>query len=901
MKRLLASAISFALALLPASTQQPTAAPDAHQVHWQRSLDDALAIAAASGKPLLIALNMDGESASDRIVRENYRDPAFVALTRHCVCLGASVFRHNARDRDDDGRRIPCPRFGEITCGEHVALEPILFAKYLADGERVAPRHALVRRDGSKAFDLALCFDLRDIDHALAAAVDGESLHPGIGSAGIAPPVAGTADSATWAALAARRDASGRAAFEAAVANAHGDAAVLLAASALVTHGDPGSIDAVAPLLARMPALGDAALTTLLQWGQRPDCTAAHAELLAEFLRQPGSWPGAPGLDARQQSLLPLLRARSDTAAPVLVLAHRALGLQWRQLPADDLGSPADPELAFAAAARNAGGPVRIDTVLGLAATLARAEPVLPRPGPAPAELPAAALLEQQLTELDAADKASRQDPAWCARFARSSLDLARHRLEAGGRDAQLLLVDAAAFFDKALAKEPARQEWWLDAARAAFLLQQFDREVECGLRALALATGDAALPSEHGDGTALRDHSAVEALRWIADGHARRFGAGTVADDPARLATLIAALRAFGLVAASPFGRDRDWVSFASFAASLGLHREALAIAIAGARRHPTSRELRQELNDALWRCQRPDLAPAVADGLAAEFPSADASWHAGYAWILAAEHARRIEQPRLAIAQYRTAMARIAAAAAQNPDYRDSCEQLSALAWLGTGMAATQDGDRHAAVTALGSAIQRQRDLGAVRDGLGCDVFDVVDRILEWRADGPSPVTATGLLAHLDQIDATTPFYAAAIADAALREALRADGRNPVRAERRTVDAAGKPVTMLMGLPNLEGDAYLLASIEAGRAAAARAQSRDDRLPLAQSLTIWAERALERGTTTGVREALTEAAPLLDLPAPAATAELAELTALTAQLRGLLGEARPRQRDGR
>ena len=72
--------------------------PDARQVHWQRTLEDALELAQAQNRPILVAVNMDGESASDRIVHEEYRDPAFVAATRTSVCLVASVFRHNPRD-----------------------------------------------------------------------------------------------------------------------------------------------------------------------------------------------------------------------------------------------------------------------------------------------------------------------------------------------------------------------------------------------------------------------------------------------------------------------------------------------------------------------------------------------------------------------------------------------------------------------------------------------------------------------------------------------------------------------------------------------------------------------------------------------------------------------------------
>src|SRR5262245_37315595 len=74
--------------------------PDERQIHWQRSLDDALAISAAEGRPIFVAVNADGESASERIVRELYRDPRFVSLTRRFVCVVASPFRHSPRDFD---------------------------------------------------------------------------------------------------------------------------------------------------------------------------------------------------------------------------------------------------------------------------------------------------------------------------------------------------------------------------------------------------------------------------------------------------------------------------------------------------------------------------------------------------------------------------------------------------------------------------------------------------------------------------------------------------------------------------------------------------------------------------------------------------------------------------------
>ncbi len=162
MKRILLLAASLIAACATAPVQSSLPDSDPRQIHWQRSLDDALALCKSTGAPLLVALNMDGESASERITRENYRDPEFVKLTRRFVCVIGSVFRHNLRDYDEQGQRIPCPRLGEVTCGEHIALEPIVFDKYLG-GERIAPRHALILPDGKKLFDEFLLYDLRDL------------------------------------------------------------------------------------------------------------------------------------------------------------------------------------------------------------------------------------------------------------------------------------------------------------------------------------------------------------------------------------------------------------------------------------------------------------------------------------------------------------------------------------------------------------------------------------------------------------------------------------------------------------------------------------------------------------------------------------------------------------------
>lgn len=894
--------------------QAPDEATDARQVHWQRSLDDALALARANGKPLFLAINMDGESASDRIVRENYRDPAFVRSTRGCVCLGASVFRHNPRDHDEQGRRIACPRFGEITCGEHMALEPLLFEKYLADGERVAPRHALVLPDGSKAFDLSLCFDLQDIDRALSAAL-GPQAPPPPGLARDEQPTA----AATWAALAGRRDCRGRAALEHAIGCTHDEAAIGAAIEAIAAHGDRGSLDALRILIARSASLPTPRLAGLRDAAHRLRLGADLFDALRSMVQGLGAVPGDPSPDARRGSPLVMFRPilQPDRAQLAFALAGCAVGafpielFDARELDAV-VDSLVQPLLAH-------GGPVQMSALLQAANEVARAETALPRAGITAPELPAAEDLLQRLEQLDAEPRQRRDDPEWLAAFARTSLDLGRRQIEAGQRDAQLLLEDAARCFAQALERAPDRYEWWIERARTAWFLQRFDQQIECGRRALQLASGTDQLPGETTLLTSpmLQDPRAIEALRWIGDGHARRFaermGAADAAEVPGRawpeprtlapdLCSMLDGLRALGIVAASPFGRDRDWLAFASCCGLFGLLREEHAVAWCGARRYPGSAELRQELTTAAWRCGRPDLLPSLAESLARErAPSAVTAWHAGYAWILAAEQARRAEDPPGAVAAYDAARRWLREAARLDPGYRDSCNLYIAIACVGEGMAHAQAGNRRHAAHALEQALRTDRELATLRDGLGCDVLDLVDRILEWRSSGPSEVQPIALLDRLDQIVPDDPFWAVAVADGALREALRADGRNPEREERETVDAAGNKITMPMGLPTAEGDRWLRASIDAGRRAAARAKTTADRQPLAQSCTIWAERMLLRGRRDGVHEALTEAAQALGIDAPGAAADEAELRSLTATLRSQLGDARPRLREGR
>lgn len=178
------------------TAQQPGASPAAEppSVEWQRSLADALAVQQATGLPLLIAVNTDGEVFCDRFATTTYRDPAFVETTRGYVCVVASPDRHTESDYDASGRRIECPRFPGCTCSEHSQIEPLLYARWFK-GQRTAPRHIAVAADGTVLFD-------RFLDGSMQTAIDAIRKHRGT------PPATQPGDSVQD--LLQRRDAAAR-------------------------------------------------------------------------------------------------------------------------------------------------------------------------------------------------------------------------------------------------------------------------------------------------------------------------------------------------------------------------------------------------------------------------------------------------------------------------------------------------------------------------------------------------------------------------------------------------------------------------------------------------------------------------------------------------------------------
>ena len=136
-------------------------------INWQRTWEDAVAISKETGKPILICINMDGEIASEHYAGIRYRQPEITKLYEPYVTVIASVYRHRPSDHDEHGHRLPCPRFGGVTCGEHIAIEPFLFEKFM-DGKRIAPRHIMIELDGKETYDVFYAWDTDSVFKAVS-------------------------------------------------------------------------------------------------------------------------------------------------------------------------------------------------------------------------------------------------------------------------------------------------------------------------------------------------------------------------------------------------------------------------------------------------------------------------------------------------------------------------------------------------------------------------------------------------------------------------------------------------------------------------------------------------------------------------------------------------------------
>lgn len=284
-------------------------------ITWQRSFDDAISVSLETGKPILVCVNMDGEIASEHYAGVRYRMPEIAELYTPYVCVIASVYRHTPRDYDEQGNRIPCPRFGTVTCGEHIAIEPILYEQYF-DGERVAPRHIMLELDKQEVYDIYYAFDTESVF---------ETVRAGIAERDPSIPVRELGDRPLRERVSSR-DSTDRRLVEQAYASGDRDMKLALLQAAQ-QNPDAAPVD-----LLRLAVFGlDVELARMARQTLAEVSSPSAVDLIAEALRVPMSESEREGLVGALERI-----GAEDRRARTLAVVHRGLANSSRAIDVED-------------------------------------------------------------------------------------------------------------------------------------------------------------------------------------------------------------------------------------------------------------------------------------------------------------------------------------------------------------------------------------------------------------------------------------------------------------------------------------------------------------------------------------------------------------------------------------
>lgn len=631
-------------------------------IPFQRTWQDALAVSQETGRPILACINMDGEIASEHYAGVRYRRAETAALYEPYVCVIASVYRHNPRDHDEDGRRILCPRFGSVTCGEHIAIEPILFERYM-DGQRVAPRHIMIELDRSEVFDVYYAWDTATVFDRLRSGITerpGELLKDVV--RGDRPLVERVAS----------RDVRDRQAVEEAFAR--GDAELRRALiEAAGEHIDAGPVE-----LLRLAVFGlDGELGDLARQALARARSEDAVDLIAEALAVPVDQKDREGLIAALAEI-----GKTSDRARSLAVVHRGLASRSREVDLEGWSSAIAGGASYAEAADRAGLAARIERE----AQAARA-----RPDDAAARL-----------ELAEATLALAVDPGGVAPLGPQARATSLH--------AQLLLEDARR---EALEAEGLGATGWRPhavVALASFYLGDLET---------AYARAEAAAPLVPAGAP---DWSAISTLALFAQARQRaiREAVRERREWPGEWLTDVDA--AYAVLGRHPLGTDQHVVAHQDFLRSLGAGARATRVLEAGLERFPDSPQLHDRLRGRLlWEGGPAGLERDYAERLMRPDASPNLPWFAGYASLVAAEYQRRRGNAAEALAAYGRAEELYARAVEANPGNADTAAHYQAMALAGRARLALEAGELERALELVLASFERHEDAAATLDGLG------------------------------------------------------------------------------------------------------------------------------------------------------------------------------------
>ena len=662
-------------------------------ITWQRSFEDAVAVSKETEKPILICVNMDGEIASEHYAGIRYRQPDIAALYEPYVCVIASVYRHNPRDYDEEGRRILCPRFGSVTCGEHIWIEPGLFEQYF-EGQRVAPRHIGVELDSMEMYDVYYAFDTDTIFNSLREGIENREIQP-------KPIVRGDR---TITERVDSPDIADRIAVESAYIE--GDPAArrellqAIMASRRVVHID----------VLRLAIFGfDVEMGRLARQILAQANTPQAIDLINEALRVPMEGAERDALIAALERI-----GKTTPRARTLAAVHRGLASSSQSVDVDAWVRPASHETL------EKQGRSTLESRLEYSSAATQARPEDPTAQLEFAEASLALAVDPETAQALAAD------PRTYERYARLMFeDVRRAALEAESNGARGWRLDAtvglAAYYlgDDEVAF--ARAEAAVDAMPKGE--QSWNSMAVLGVFAESRRQSIAKAVREKAEWPA----------EWLTDVHA-----------------------AYQVLARHPHGNDQQVVAHYDFLRRMGAFGRAAQVLEEGLARFPDSWELHDRMRTRILAEKGVDELEAAYEAmLRADDVSPHTEWFAGYASIVAAEFYRRSNRDTEAVAAYERAIVHYENTIASQLENRESADHYVALAIAGRARVALKNGDYARAHADVLASFERKTDAADDLDGLGFSPVGTAQMLLAKLKEGEHTELATSLEAALDSLD--------------------------------------------------------------------------------------------------------------------------------------------------
>ncbi len=641
----------------PAPTARDWAKPVL--ITFQRTWEDALAVSRATGKAILICINMDGEIASEHYAGVRYRQPGIAKLYEPYVAVIASTYRHNPRDYDDQGRRIICPRFGSVTCGEHIAIEPILYDLYM-EGERVAPRHIMIELDGEETYDVYYANDTASVFKAIEEGITKREIKPRNivrGDRSIVERVASP-------------DMVDRRAVEDAYQKGNPDLRRKLLEAARQQGGR-------APLdLLRLAVFGlDADLAKQARSALAKSDAAGATDLVADALRVPMEKAERDALIAALNRL-----GANSPRARWLAVVHEGLAGESGSIDLD----------AWGRASREYVPPAMAKDITELEAKQRE------RGGTYSAKpLDAQASIELAEASLALALKA-RKDFEYGIQMAKT---VARHMFE----DARIA-ADRAAKLDAT--------PWRVNTVRALAAYYRGDTETAYRFAAAAVKELPPGEPS----------WNSMAVLTVFGEGRFKAIKKAAKAGEkwpPEWLTDLEAAYRA---LLHHPLSTDGQVLWHYDLLEWLGVKDRAQKVLESGLRKFPRSPKLHQRLRLSILRTKGVRaMQAAYEDLIDVDEPDPNLVWYAGYASIVAADFYRRRSWEAPAQAAYDRAIELYDRASAAVPAWKVAADRTVALAFAGKARLCYERGDDATATADIIASFERSPGSVGTKDDLG------------------------------------------------------------------------------------------------------------------------------------------------------------------------------------